>query len=292
MELAHAWELFWGTGQTSSCFSGGRPLDTSGIWAPFFATLPEGARVLDLACGAGAVTRLALSAGRSLEVVGVDYARVAPIEGAQLFSAPLEALPFESNYFDAVVSQFGFEYADAERAAPQAARVLRPRGKLALLAHAREGPPLQDLTARLVRVRRILAPEGVLDIAQRIGAAAAAGLPVDGLEADARAAFAAAQKTDQDETTRWALGYAGEILSKRRMFEPAYLVDNTATLARELGAYAARIEAMERAALTQAAAQELAERLAALGLAMAPVAPGKIAGDLIGWLIAGEAPPT
>ena len=293
MHVADPWSRYWRSGQTHSCFSAAGAVDTQAIWTPIFAALPAGARLLDLACGAGAVARMALGAGRGFVVTGVDYATgLTPIEGARLIeNTRLEALPFADRCFDAALSQYGFEYADAGAAAAQIARVLAPGGRLALLVHASEGPPVAAARARLARARPLLAAGGLAQLTRRLGQAAAARQPTAALERQIIAAFQAAAALEQDETTQWALGFLAEILNKRGAFPPAYLIDNAATAIDEVSCYCHRLEAMTAAAMTQSGAEARAARFSALGFAMAPVIAARLGdGDLIGWILAGTKP--
>jgi SAM-dependent methyltransferase len=100
-------------------------------------------RVLDVACGPGTAALAALELGAS-SVVGVDFAPgmiAAAREAAravptlQLAVADALALPLANDRFDVVISSFGLIFApDPVRAAAEAARVLRPGGRLGLLA--------------------------------------------------------------------------------------------------------------------------------------------------------------
>ncbi len=104
------------------------------------AHIQPGQRVLDVACGTGVLAcTVAGRVGSNGAVVGVD-----PSEGMLAVArrkAPAiewrdgraEALPFEANSFDAVVSQFGLMFFEDRRLAIQEMmRVLRPGGRLAV----------------------------------------------------------------------------------------------------------------------------------------------------------------
>lgn len=72
----------------------------------------------------------------------------------------IEVLPFADDTFDAVVSQFGFEYAHEEQAAVEAARILAPWGRMRIVMHARDGAVSRDIGLRVERLRTALAENG------------------------------------------------------------------------------------------------------------------------------------
>ena len=89
---------------------------------------------------------------------GVDLVREQPVWFAALPLAQryrvaftggvsVAQLPFSDAKFDAVISQFGIEYADLQFAIPEALRVLRPGGLLGFLMHHEASRP-----ANLARV--------------------------------------------------------------------------------------------------------------------------------------------
>ena len=104
--------------------------------------------VLDVACGTGnAAIRAAQAGGR---VVGVDLTpelfvagrREAATAGVTLewVEGDAEALPFEDQGFDVVLSTFGVMFAPRHRiAAAELVRVLRPGGRLGLCTWTPEG---------------------------------------------------------------------------------------------------------------------------------------------------------
>jgi SAM-dependent methyltransferase len=119
----------------------------------------DGDRLLDLACGTGAIAERAAAAGAS--VTGLDLAPVL-IETAQTRAAELgleidyvvgdvERLPFEDASFDKVSSTCGIMFSpDHEAAARELARVTRPGGRIAL---ANWTP-----TGGLARMFKVMAP--------------------------------------------------------------------------------------------------------------------------------------
>jgi SAM-dependent methyltransferase len=110
-----------------------------GEWAPRVADAAKiraGQRVLDVACGTGALTReVASRTGPSGSVAGVDpgagmlaVAR-ALSPGIDWRQGVAESLPFPDRSFDAVVSQFGLMFfPDRRQALREMLRVLTPEG--------------------------------------------------------------------------------------------------------------------------------------------------------------------
>jgi ubiquinone/menaquinone biosynthesis C-methylase UbiE len=102
--------------------------------------LRPGARVLDLACGPGTLSKpMAEIITPSGEVVGVDLAegmvalaRSAGIPNARFMVMDIEALAFPDATFDAVACGHGLQFApDLARALREARRVLRSGGRFA-----------------------------------------------------------------------------------------------------------------------------------------------------------------
>jgi ubiquinone/menaquinone biosynthesis C-methylase UbiE len=105
--------------------------------------LEPGTRVLDAACGTGAVALRAARAGA--DVVGIDISsdqlakarRAAEAEGLEIRfdEGDCQELPYGEAEFDAVASAFGAIFAaDHQRTAGELARVCRPGGRLAMTA--------------------------------------------------------------------------------------------------------------------------------------------------------------
>lgn len=106
--------------------------------------LRRGARLLDVACGAGALT--AQAAARGIQARGVDFsaAMVALAKERhprlRFEEGDAEALTFPDACFDGVAMNFGLLHLEQpQRALSQAARVLRPGGRCAFTVWA--APP-------------------------------------------------------------------------------------------------------------------------------------------------------
>jgi ubiquinone/menaquinone biosynthesis C-methylase UbiE len=104
------------------------------------ADVKSGHTVLDVACGTGILAREATEiVGPRGSVTGVDI-NEGMLDVARRKSTniswkvgPAEALPFETDFFDRVVSQFGLMFfEDPVRAIREMGRVVRPGGKIAV----------------------------------------------------------------------------------------------------------------------------------------------------------------
>ena len=180
-----AWQRLWATGAEDSFGQSAGEPPASAHWANWFAALPPAASVLDLASGSGALLRRFLASNNDPQshCHGVDVvtgqpawldALDAPLRQRVSFTGgvAITELPFGSAQFDAVVSQFGVEYADLARALPEALRVLRPEGRLGLLIHHRDSRPASLARAELVHARWLLS-SGWLEAASQMSQAMA-----------------------------------------------------------------------------------------------------------------------
>lgn len=131
--------------------------------------------MLDLATGNGIVAlgcqKRAQASRKTLRIDAVDAADIQPgnrqqDDGNNLVQfhggVQLENLPFEDGAFAAVVSQFGFEYADESPAVAEAARVLSGQGHLCLVVHAHHGAVSKDIAWRVKRLEAVLSDDGVV----------------------------------------------------------------------------------------------------------------------------------
>jgi len=113
-------------------------------WSPLVVEatqMQKGHRVVDVACGTGALTIVVSEQiGPEGSVVGVDInegmLNIAKTKAPQIDwqMAPAESLPFEDSSFDYAVCQFGLMYFENQNnALREMTRVLRPGGSLAVV---------------------------------------------------------------------------------------------------------------------------------------------------------------
>ncbi|MEM7762702.1 MAG: methyltransferase domain-containing protein [Pseudomonadota bacterium] len=160
------WSKYWrqpAITTFSQQFPGNYDGEIAAFWSQQFADLADGSTVIDLATGNGAVALLAVreaaKLGRAWTVRGVDYADIRPTTDLSdlpdvqrdlgviefIGKTNIEATGLTDTNADLIVSQYGFEYSDVERAAHEAYRLLKPGGRIALIVHhAQSGVMLES----------------------------------------------------------------------------------------------------------------------------------------------------
>lgn len=185
-----AWGQFWaqGTSRAGQANGGGGCLPQrwaaieeaqSGAWLDFVSPLGKDARVLDLATGDARVLRWIRKARADLVLEGIDLAPSLPPPPGGIITTggiEMEHLPYEAGSFDAVVSQFGFEYGDVRAVAGEIARVLVKGGRAGLMVHRGDGPILEHNLARRNALLWILKEKGAARKAKAALKAGAAGI--------------------------------------------------------------------------------------------------------------------
>jgi ubiquinone/menaquinone biosynthesis C-methylase UbiE len=142
-------------GRTAREYELGRPLWPEELLDRVVAELwlgPEAA-VLDLGAGTGKLTRSLVPRFARVIAVEPDDAMRALIADGEVLAGTAEAIPLDDASIDAVFVGEAFHWFDAERAVPEIARVLRPRGGLARLSNQwwETDPPLPERALELLR---------------------------------------------------------------------------------------------------------------------------------------------
>ena len=164
-DYAH-WSDYWATGALTSLpqdFAFNYDGEVEGFWRELFAALPEPGRLLDVCTGNGPIALLAAEwaeeSSKDLAITAVDAADLSPeliasrsprtaelVDRIQFIGrTTIEALPFEAASFDLLTSQYGLEYSDLERSAPELARVLSAGGRLAAVCHGADSELLATM---------------------------------------------------------------------------------------------------------------------------------------------------
>ncbi|MEV6238974.1 methyltransferase domain-containing protein [Lentzea sp. NPDC051838] len=122
-------------------------------------TAAPGARMVDVGCGTGTLSRQLIAAGR--EVLGVEHDE--QMAGfARETGVPVEVSKFETwdpagRQFDAVVAGQSWHWVDAEQGPRQVARVLRPGGIFVALWHVFSTP--DEIAQTLAETYERIAPD-------------------------------------------------------------------------------------------------------------------------------------
>ena len=168
------WKDYWKEDRTASCLpqSEETAVEIGNQWIDLLAGLPDGTRVLDVATGNGVLLGYAAVAaennGNRFSLTGVDLAEIDPLHyvsnlpaGLQdatfIGGTPAERLPFRDAEFDVVVSQYGLEYADLDRALGEVERVLDSGGRLIWLAHSDDSEVVRQNRDQSEQVKYLLA---------------------------------------------------------------------------------------------------------------------------------------
>ncbi|MBL4682785.1 MAG: class I SAM-dependent methyltransferase [Pseudomonadales bacterium] len=141
------WSEYWGKeGSAGEVFvnkEGGANPYLGEFWKGVFHGLTEGAKVIDLAAGAGSIFSH-IPQGHTYQFHAADISATAldilkkRLPQTKTHTCPADKVPFEDHSFDMVVSQFGIEYA-GHQAFIEAARLVNHGGKLSLLCHCEDG---------------------------------------------------------------------------------------------------------------------------------------------------------
>ncbi len=141
------WNEYWNNdgaeGEVFVSSSGSAHPEISDWWRTQFADLCPPCDLVDLACGAGSVFAH-LPENHDFRLFGADISAEAlalmrkRVPGVTTTTCSADELPYETGQFDVVCSQFGVEYAGVA-AFDEAARVLKPKGKLIILCHIEDG---------------------------------------------------------------------------------------------------------------------------------------------------------
>jgi ubiquinone/menaquinone biosynthesis C-methylase UbiE len=309
------WNDYWHFDRLSSFDDAGQTNyreDIAAGWRSFFDSLPDGASILDLCTGNGAIAVMAAEAGRrrgkDFRIVAVDAADVNPYRyvtkhrdelAAIEFrpATPIENLPWPAASFDAVVSQYGIEYSDLSRSIPELARVVAPAGKARLFLHAAEGAVVQRSRQVIPEIDFLLYELDLAGKAQNCLRAVAAiernMNPSASAQCAARESVDAFQKALQENGQRIAtavdremLRDAGKMLAvlyqRRRQYDVAQAIGLVEEIRTEWRNHRGRLVAQIEAAVTRDERAELAGRLKRSGAREVKESDQMGSGGLIG----------
>ena len=175
------WSLYWAEDRLHSCVASGADADQqtlNKVWSDFALRLPAGAKVLDLACGNGAVASAMLSTQPALVIDAVDQADIAPQQFLEahpelekvVFHAntDINQLDFNAASFDALTSQFGIEYAGLTTAAESSVECLASGGLMCFIIHHKQSGIIQSSQLKLSEMKQLLDQDGLIECLLRV----------------------------------------------------------------------------------------------------------------------------
>lgn len=308
--FAPAWDSYWrGTREKAAHKEGGvQEALLAEFWRQLLReqlTANAELRILDLACGNGAVTGFVRELSPALAVNCCDYSVHAVEELQRRYPGNLRVvadaarLPYADASFDLVASQFGVEYAGVE-AIVEAARVVAPGGSLALLLHVFEGAIYRECERNRDVVNAILELD-ILTLARNAfaaGFALNAGTGTPEMFRQAEQAFTPAvrglERILREAGPAAAGGLPGQLYQDiahmyRRMsaYEPTDILKWLDGMAGELAAYQGRMQSMLDAALSRDRLLQLQAQLVASGFHGAPLRTLEVNGQSLaaGWAL-------
>lgn len=316
------WDRYWAYGNLHS-FSqvshGNYGGAIAAFWQERFEALPQGACIVDVATGNGAVALLAVdtaaAAGRAFTVHGTDLAAIDPVNQVSDDAlrerlarihfhprTPAESLPFADATIDLVCSQFGIEYSDTARSIPELARVLRPGGQAALILHHHDASIVRAARDEARGIDHVIDDARVYLKTRNFLRALAQTRSQRGGSAGALPPKAAKKRRAVDEAIESVQKAAREQANPRALLGPLNYVQEVLAMTGKVGANEAldwleearrrvvsmrqRLADMQTAACTEADIDALAQQLDAAGLdAIENAVFNDANGSITGWRV-------
>ncbi|HEU0225366.1 MAG TPA: class I SAM-dependent methyltransferase [Steroidobacteraceae bacterium] len=306
MSLRH-WETYYRGGALASCPmspDGGYTLELREAWTEFFGSLRNGASVLDIGTGNGAIALLARETadalGRRFEIRGTDLAGIDPVrdvqDGTRRFAGirfhahvATEHLPFAECEFDAVSGQYALEYSEPEPALAEIHRVLKLGGRARFILHHSESVLVQNARASLAQAALVFEDTRVFRKLRRLlEAERAPGRAARTAHADLMAALAvlqsAAASIDNALTLDVTVDAVQKLLAARRAMPPAACSRRVDQAEDDIRASVRRLHDLVGASRSAADMQSLGRLASASGFEVAAIAPQRHAGThVVGW---------
>lgn len=161
-----------------------------------------------------------------------------------------------------------------------------------MVLHAQNGAVHKASQDRLTRARKVISRGQILDTAANIGSIALA-FPHEGqkllkLERKfwglARAIQNSGRKIPEDDISRHALRFLGQLINRRKRYDPKDVVDSVNRFRKEVAAYVMRLNAMNSAALSANDVKSLVDRFEFLGFTDVSCTSIKKNSNNVAWL--------
>ncbi len=168
------WSQFWDKNTLTTFhghFEGNYDGEIKQFWFELFAQTNPNLKIVDLASGNGALALLIEEFNqlnsRGHKISAVDFADIKvneATEGSESLTklknninfysnTNIENTGFDDNSFDMAISQFGFEYADHEKAFNEVDRILNDTGRVAFIMHISESVIIKQAFEALEQIR-------------------------------------------------------------------------------------------------------------------------------------------
>ena len=287
------WDAYWRNARSAAAHKDGGPQDEvlERFWLQLFEkvfpSFKAAPRMLDIACGNGAVTRFALASRNSLgpnselHISGIDESPAALEEMRNRdpvlcgIAADAALLPFQDGAFDLVTSQFGMEYARPDSFA-EAARVVTRGGLIAAVLHLREGGIYRECAVNLEAINGFRNCNLLHDFEGLFRAAMAVQQGHNGKDLFRRADEKLAGSVTAAEAVlqRWGKSVAdgtlyrvytdvAHIYSRFKNYEPGEVFTWIDRMGKELDTYSGRMATMLQAALDERGLEQVTAQLTA-----------------------------
>lgn len=311
-----AWDRYWLAGQEQGTWGAAGEQDEAlaRFWLQWFDERSSGAQILDVGCGNGALIAIAEAVaerrGGTYQMTCIDRSAAAVEDlhrrhpDATCLASDAASISLPDDCFDAVISQYGIEYA-GEAAAAEAARLLAPGGHIAFVIHCRDGGVFRECDAVRSALGTVL-DSGLFDATvdlfeQHAQMRKGQGSQSAFYAADQRLAPTVKVLEQQIQQHGKAVAFGslyriysdlGYMYRHMRGFEAADVIDWARRSEAELSAYAERMESMLQAALNEAGIERWCEVLRAGGIDCEPPQTLQMGdGDAVAaWVVKGQKP--
>lgn len=296
---ADSWSNYWQgrEGDTTGALTGVESdKELRAHWAKVLEGGALDAPFLDLACGAGTVLKQAGGLGYR-DLTGLDYsAEAMRVLSAQMpevktVTASAAETGLENGAYTTIVSQFGLEYAGAEAAFGEAARLCASGGRIETVLHMAGGAIEAEVKGHALHCASILHSRFIEKaIALFEGAYAGDTARADGLMsqmATVRDQVGALVKPGERSLAAHLLSGTAQLWEKRAAYALGDVTGWLNGMKGEIEAYKARMDSMMGAALDEAALTACAGRLEQAGFNVA-FAPLSLSGEPAAWTLSAQ----
>lgn len=314
MSLKH-WQVYYRTGALATCPTGPDGTydrEVRDAWVEFFSARPDGARILDIGTGNGAVALIAKETaaglGLTFEIHGTDLAEIDPhrdvpdgqrrLAGIRFHSeVATESLPFEAGYFNGICAQYALEYMKIDEALMEIQRVLAPTGRARFILHHTDSVLVQNARESLQQTDMVLKETRIYRLLGRYLDAFHKSSPntqyhLDALMKAGETLKRAAASAKSRLVLRVTLEAVQRLVNARTRMSPAMLEQEVSRVEAELRASVTRLKDLCQCALGETELDELASIAGDAGLALVDQGLQLHAGtNLVGWRVEFEHAP-